>query len=101
MMDAPAHESVEELVELAKDEQGWAAAVKELDSCGEEAGLVFDEWADEHFPEVCGSSLNASAEVFVPAWPELGSAVKVETEPKTGLRRSKRGLGRGKINYSY
>lgn len=101
LMDAPAHESVEELVELARDEQGWATAVKELDSCGEEAALVFDEWADEHFPEVCGSSLNASAEVFVPAWPELGSAVKVKTEPKTGLRRSKRVLGRGKINYSY
>ena len=43
LVDASAHESVEELVELAKDEQGWTAAVRELDSCGEEAGMVFDE----------------------------------------------------------
>ena len=101
LVDAPAHGGVEELVELAKDGQGWAAAVRELDPGSKEVELEFDVWADEYFPEVCGRELDVTAEVFVPAWPELGSAVKVKTEPNVGLRRSKRGGGRGKMNYSY
>ena len=80
---------------MARDEQGWAAAVRELDPGSKEEGQGV--WADEYYPEVCGRELDVMAEVFVPTWPELGSAVKVKTEPKFGLRRSKRGGERGKI----
>ena len=48
--------------------------VRELGpGCKEEE---LDVWADEFYPEVCGGELDVTAEVFVPTWPELGSAVR-------------------------
>jgi hypothetical protein len=46
-------------------------------------------WADEFYPEVCGTELSALAPEFVPTWPKLCQSID-GGQPDKSLRRSTR-----------